>query len=144
MGDLLSLLALGSTPRLFDLKGLELFQAASKVKMAGLNYSGLVAALCFVQMAYAKLVRFNVTLTWDDWEDGPGAPRKMIFANNQLPAPLLQLNQGDDVEFRVSNSMNKSTTVHFHGKAVETCIAVTKVPLTKCYFRNRAIEHPVV
>lgn len=79
---------------------------------------GLIVALCLVQLAYAKLVRFHVTLTWDDWYDGPGDPRKMIFANGQFPAPLLQLAQGDSVEFHVKNSMNKSTTIHFHGKFV--------------------------
>ncbi|KAJ5225786.1 laccase TilA [Penicillium chermesinum] len=75
----------------------------------------LIAVLCLIQLAWAELVRFHITLTWEDWHEGPGATRKMIFANRQFPAPPLRLNQGDDVEFHVTNLMNKSTTVHFHG-----------------------------
>ncbi|KAL2818390.1 multicopper oxidase-domain-containing protein [Aspergillus granulosus] len=59
-------------------------------------------------------VSFQVRLTWDYWQPA-GIPRKMILANGWFPAPPLELNYGDDVEFLVINDMPFSTTVHFHG-----------------------------
>ncbi|KAE8414341.1 Cupredoxin [Aspergillus pseudocaelatus] len=59
-------------------------------------------------------VRFNLTLTWEEWAPA-GIPRKMILGNGQLPSPLLELRQGDDVEFLVINNLPTNTTVHFHG-----------------------------
>lgn len=60
-------------------------------------------------------VRFEITLTWEDHEVA-GINRKTILSNGQFPAPILQLQQGDDVEFVVKNQMPFSTTVHFHGR----------------------------
>ncbi|KAL2833933.1 multicopper oxidase-domain-containing protein [Aspergillus pseudoustus] len=59
-------------------------------------------------------VSFQVSLTWEDWQPA-GIPRKMILANSQFPAAPLELKQGDDVEFLVTNNMPFSTSVHFHG-----------------------------
>ncbi|KAL2871877.1 multicopper oxidase [Aspergillus lucknowensis] len=59
-------------------------------------------------------VSFQVTLTWADWQPA-GISRKMILANGQFPAPPLELEQGDDVEFLVINELPFSTAVHFHG-----------------------------
>ncbi|KOC07955.1 laccase TilA [Aspergillus flavus AF70] len=59
-------------------------------------------------------VRFNLTLTWEEWAPA-GIPRKMILGNGQLPSPLLELRQGDDVEFLVINNLPTNTSVHFHG-----------------------------
>ncbi|PWY90054.1 laccase TilA [Aspergillus heteromorphus CBS 117.55] len=59
-------------------------------------------------------VRFNVTLTWEDWAPA-GVPRKMILMNGQFPGPALELRQGDDVEFLVINDTPANATVHFHG-----------------------------
>ncbi|GKZ33736.1 hypothetical protein AbraIFM66950_003768 [Aspergillus brasiliensis] len=64
--------------------------------------------------ATGNTVRFNVTLTWEDWAPA-GIPRKMILMNGQFPGPALQLRQGDDVEFFVTNRLPTNTTVHFHG-----------------------------
>ena len=61
-------------------------------------------------------VRFNLTLTWEEWAPA-GIPRKMILGNGQLPSPLLELRQGDDVEFLVINNLPTNTTVHFHGRS---------------------------
>lgn len=59
-------------------------------------------------------VRFELTLTWEEWAPA-GIPREMILSNGQLPAPTLELRQGDNVEFLVNNQLPFSTTVHFHG-----------------------------
>lgn len=59
-------------------------------------------------------VRFEITLTWEEWS-ATGAPRKMILTNGQFPAPALQLRQGDEVEFHVTNKLPVASSVHFHG-----------------------------
>ena len=61
-----------------------------------------------------KPVRFEITLTWEEWS-ATGATRKMILTNGQFPAPALQLRQGDDVEFLVTNKLPVASAVHFHG-----------------------------
>lgn len=38
-----------------------------------------------------------------------------ITVNNQLPAPLLRWQEGDDVELRVTNFMREDTSIHWHG-----------------------------
>lgn len=64
---------------------------ASLKTLLALAGSGLIPA------AWAKLVHFDLSLTWE-----MGAPdgnvREMIFMNNQFPGPELRLDQGDDVE----------------------------------------------
>lgn len=59
-------------------------------------------------------VIFELLLTW-----GPVAPnghvRNGILMNGQFPGPTLELNQGDDVEFIVHNSLPFATTIHAHG-----------------------------
>ncbi|GFG10454.1 laccase-1 [Aspergillus lentulus] len=70
--------------------------------------------LCFVSWGSASVVRFKVTLTWEDWAPA-GIARKMILTNGQFPAPPLYLRQGDDVEFLVDNQLPFATAVHFHG-----------------------------
>lgn len=70
--------------------------------------------LCF--MGSAGVVRFKITLTWEDWTP-TGIARKMILTNGQFPAPPLYVRQGDDVEFLVDNQLPFATAVHFHGKA---------------------------
>lgn len=68
--------------------------------------------LCF--MGSAGVVRFKITLTWEDWTP-TGIARKMILTNGQFPAPPLYVRQGDDVEFLVDNQLPFATAVHFHG-----------------------------
>jgi FtsP/CotA-like multicopper oxidase with cupredoxin domain len=81
----------------------------------GLTSLGLLL-LCFVSWGSAGVVRFKITLTWEDWTP-TGIARKMILTNGQFPAPPLYVRQGDDVEFLVDNQLPFATAVHFHGKA---------------------------
>ncbi|KAE8389550.1 laccase TilA [Aspergillus alliaceus] len=78
----------------------------------------LACVLCLVSRTNGKNlpgpVCFNLTLTWEVWAPA-GIPRQMILMNGQLPGPALQLQQGDDVEFRVINRLPTDVTVHFHG-----------------------------
>ncbi|KAJ5668313.1 laccase TilA [Penicillium maclennaniae] len=91
--------------------------------MKSLCQFGSLLFLCLAQWAEGKVlpvssvntVRFEVNLTWADWHDAPGTPRKMIFTNGQFPGPELRLHQGDNVEFYVNNNLPNATTIHFHG-----------------------------
>ena len=57
---------------------------------------GLLASN-WVSYAIAARVVFPITLTWQT--NAPdGFDRKMIMINGQFPGPLLNLEQGDDVE----------------------------------------------
>ncbi|KAI9042166.1 multicopper oxidase [Aspergillus affinis] len=64
--------------------------------------------------ATGNTVRFNLTLTWEDWAPA-GTTRKTILTNGQFPGPLLEVDQGDDVEVMVVNQLPQGTTMHFHG-----------------------------
>ncbi len=44
-----------------------------------------------------------------------GAPRRAIVVNDQLPAPLLRMRQGDTATIRVTNKLRESTSIHWHG-----------------------------
>ncbi|EHY54661.1 Multicopper oxidase elcG [Exophiala dermatitidis] len=60
-------------------------------------------------------VKFEVTLTWEDYSPNGGTPRKMIMTNGTFPGPPLKLKVGDEVEFLVHNDLPDPTAVHFHG-----------------------------
>jgi len=57
---------------------------------------------------------FDLTLTWESHAPD-GFAREMVLINGQFPGPLLEINQGEDVEVRVHNKMPFNTTVHYHG-----------------------------
>ncbi|MBE3042709.1 multicopper oxidase domain-containing protein [Candidatus Bathyarchaeota archaeon] len=88
---------------------------------------GLLSALCLLLAAFpvaqgkpsgdygTKLRKFELTLTWEKHAPD-GFERDMIIVNGEFPAPLLEINQGDDVEVLVHNKMPFNTTVHYHGR----------------------------
>ncbi|KAJ5108642.1 Multicopper oxidase type 2 [Penicillium angulare] len=82
--------------------------------MAPLKTLLALASMGVTPMAWAKLVHFNLDLTWEK-----GAPdgnvREMVFMNKQFPGPELRLHQGDDVEVTVHNHLPFNTSIHFHG-----------------------------
>ncbi|KAF2101318.1 laccase TilA [Rhizodiscina lignyota] len=61
-----------------------------------------------------RTVYFELDLTW-----GPISPdghtRNGILMNGQFPGPLLELCDGDSVEFLVHNNLPFEETIHFHG-----------------------------
>lgn len=89
-------------------------------------HRGFFAAICLLlavfPFAQGKLSgcgvkqprKFELTLTWEKHAPD-GFERDMILVNGQFPGPLLEMNQGDDVEVLVHNKMPHNTTVHFHG-----------------------------
>lgn len=68
-----------------------------------------------LQSGVSNKVFFPITLTWENIAPD-GFERKAIVTNGQFPAPTLELNQGDEVEFFVLNLLPFETTVHFHGE----------------------------
>jgi FtsP/CotA-like multicopper oxidase with cupredoxin domain len=59
--------------------------------------------------------QFTLTLTWEKGSPD-GYERNMFKMNGQFPGPLLELNEGDDVEVVVVNKSPYKTTVHYHGQ----------------------------
>ncbi|KAL5338446.1 Cupredoxin [Aspergillus crustosus] len=76
----------------------------------------LLVAVCLVHWVSSEAVYFDLDLTWED-QVVAGFSRKVILSNGQYPGPTLRVKQGDEVEFRVTNSLPFTTTVHFHGIA---------------------------
>lgn len=71
-------------------------------------------ALVERETARPKVVHFEIDLTWKDSYQ-VGVPKKTILINGQTPGPVLEMNQGDTVEFLVHNNLPFNTSVHFHG-----------------------------
>jgi FtsP/CotA-like multicopper oxidase with cupredoxin domain len=68
--------------------------------------------LCLSPVAFAKtydleIKKQNVFIT--------GKAIESITVNGQIPAPTLHFTEGEDVEIRVKNSMDESSSIHWHG-----------------------------
>ncbi len=88
-----------------------------RVSFFSLGLLASLASFAFGEDAIEKrgrTVHFSLKLTWEK-----GAPdgfeREMIFMNGQFPGPTLNIVEGDDVEFAVTNNLPFGTTIHFHG-----------------------------
>ena len=58
---------------------------------------------------------FNITVKEVDWEVEPGKIVKAKTYNGTVPGPEIHVNVGDKVRLVVTNELNESTSVHFHG-----------------------------
>lgn len=47
--------------------------------------------------------------------DVTGKPMKALTINGQVPGPLLRFREGEDVTVRVTNTLKKPTSLHWHG-----------------------------
>jgi FtsP/CotA-like multicopper oxidase with cupredoxin domain len=57
---------------------------------------------------------FNFTISQGQgWPDG--VVRDMLFINGQFPGPLIEVNRGDRLVVNVTNHMENSTALHWHG-----------------------------
>ncbi|GAD99533.1 laccase-1 [Paecilomyces variotii No. 5] len=75
----------------------------------------LSADVCAAGNSTKAPVKFAITLTESDVYHDGFKRQGGILMNGQFPGPLLELYQGDEVEFTVWNLLPYSTTVHFHG-----------------------------
>jgi len=61
---------------------------------------------------------FDITTEEIDWEVSPGKFVKAMAYNGQVPGPEIHVNVGDKVKLVLTNNMNESTDIHFHGVRV--------------------------
>lgn len=62
---------------------------------------------------------FEITCMEVDWETEPGQVFPAFTYNGTVPGPELRVTEGDKVRVIVTNNMNESTGIHFHGVHVE-------------------------
>ncbi len=86
------------------------------VALAGIipAFAPLAAADAPLSSSSGPQCSFELTLTWEKYSPD-GFAREMILVNGQFPGPLLEINQGDEVQVVVHNQLPFNTTVHFHG-----------------------------
>lgn len=58
---------------------------------------------------------FDITVEEVDWEVEPGKIVRAKTYNGTVPGPEIHVNVGDKVRMVVTNKLNESTSVHFHG-----------------------------
>lgn len=58
---------------------------------------------------------YELTVSLIRWEILPGVPVDAYAYNGQIPGPRLNFTQGDRVRIDVTNKLDETTTVHWHG-----------------------------
>lgn len=48
--------------------------------------------------------------------DSDGYARQVYLINGQQPGPLIEADEGDDIEVLVQNDLPVETTLHWHGE----------------------------
>lgn len=59
--------------------------------------------------------QFDLTVSQIPWEVEPGKVVEAMAYNGMVPGPTIQVDVGDRVRFVVTNEMDESTSVHWHG-----------------------------
>lgn len=75
-------------------------------------------ALCGLAIsadAAAEFRKFAMTIEEVEIEVAPGFKSKVWAYNGQVPAPLIHVREGDDVEVTLVNNTTLSHTIHWHG-----------------------------
>ena len=65
--------------------------------------------------AKAKFRHFDMTIEEVTINVAPGLTYKVWAYNGQVPGPLIHVQEGDDVEVKVTNNTTLSHTIHWHG-----------------------------
>lgn len=58
---------------------------------------------------------FELAVTELEWEVSPGTKYPAMAYNGTLPGPVIRVTEGDKVRIKVTNHMQESTSVHWHG-----------------------------
>lgn len=74
-----------------------------------------VAALLTSLCVSAELRQFELTIEEVDLEVAPGFTTKVWAFNGQVPAPLIRVKEGDELEVTVHNNSTLNHTIHWHG-----------------------------
>ena len=59
--------------------------------------------------------RFDLTVSEADWELLPGVTTRAVTFNGTVPGPTIRVTEGDNVEIVVKNTLDESTSIHWHG-----------------------------
>lgn len=65
--------------------------------------------------AAAEFRHFDLTVEEVELQVAPGFKTKVWGYNGQVPAPLIHVKEGDDVEVTLTNNTTLSHTIHWHG-----------------------------
>ncbi|MCK9469158.1 MAG: multicopper oxidase domain-containing protein [Porticoccaceae bacterium] len=75
-----------------------------------------LAAACFFALnVHAEFRQFELTIEEVDLEVAPGFSPKVWAFNGQVPAPLMRVKEGDEIEVTVFNNTTLTHTIHWHG-----------------------------
>ncbi|KAK2035297.1 laccase TilA [Colletotrichum zoysiae] len=76
----------------------------------------LCAILCLFASAgfAAQTRRYNFTIT-NKWDNGDGHGRPVFAINGKTPGPLIEADEGDEIEVFLENQLSFETTMHWHG-----------------------------
>lgn len=66
--------------------------------------------------------RWLILAIWTD-----GVSREVYLINGQQPGPMIEVDEGDDVEVFVLNEISVETTIHWHGTSCLKCDALRKL-----------------
>ncbi len=69
---------------------------------------------------------YDLTCSEIDWEVEPGRKMKAWAYNGQVPGPQIRVREGDRVRVNLTNKLEESTAIHFHG--LELPVAMDGVP----------------
>ncbi|MFP5342566.1 MAG: multicopper oxidase family protein [Candidatus Limnocylindria bacterium] len=59
--------------------------------------------------------RFDLVVQESPWELLPGVTTRAITFNGTVPGPTIRVTEGDAVEIEVTNKLDVSTSIHWHG-----------------------------
>lgn len=60
-----------------------------------------------------QLRRYNFTIT-SQWSAGDGHGRPVFAINGQSPGPLIEAEEGDEIEVFLDNQLAAETTMHWY------------------------------
>ena len=58
---------------------------------------------------------YDLTASVVRWETEPGKHVEGWAYNGQVPGPMIRVKEGDRVRLTLTNNLNESTAIHFHG-----------------------------
>ncbi|KAJ5257481.1 uncharacterized protein N7525_009128 [Penicillium rubens] len=85
-----------------------------KMSVCRTSYAIWLALCYFVSHSNAILRTYNLTVH-NDVKAPDGVSREVFLINGQLPGPLIEADEGDDLEIFVKNDLPVDTSLHWHG-----------------------------
>lgn len=77
---------------------------------------------------------FDLTCSKIQWETEPGKVVEAWAYNEQVPGPEIRVTEGDKVRINVTNNLDQSTSIHWHGlyvpNAMDGVTYITQKPIT--------------